>query len=110
MPFIKVGNLSRLPAESVIEVMVGSQPYAICHVDGTVRALNGNCLHRGGPLGQGQIHDGHVVCPYHLWEFDCRTGEYDYDPSQRLATYEVKIEGDDILLQLPDSEIPVPHA
>ena len=102
MPLIHVGRLTDLPPESVTEVMVGEQPYAICRVGGAVTALNGICLHAGGPLGQGQIHKGRVVCPYHLWEFDCRTGEYDYDPSQRVATYEVKLEGDDILLQVPE--------
>lgn len=103
MPFVPVGKLSSLPPESVMEVMVAGQPYAICRVGAAVHALNGICLHRGGPLGQGQIHHGRVVCPYHLWEFDCRTGEYDYDPSKRVATYEVKVEGDDILLQVPAS-------
>ena len=103
MPFVPVGKLSGLPPESVMEVMVAGQPYAICRVGGAVHALSGVCLHRGGPLGQGQIHDGHVVCPFHLWEFDCRTGEYDYDPSQRVATYQVMVEGDDILLQVPES-------
>lgn len=103
MPLIRVGKLSDLPPESVMEVMVGEQPYAICRLGSEVHALNGICLHRAGPLGQGQIHDGHVVCPYHLWEFDCRTGEYDYDPSRRVATYEVRVESDEILLQVPES-------
>ena len=41
------------------------------------------------------------MCPYHLWEFDCATGEYDYDPTKRVPTFEVKIEGGDIFLQVP---------
>lgn len=101
MPLIKVARLSALPAESVTEVMVDGQPYAICNVGGSVRALSGVCLHRGGPLGQGQIHEGCVVCPYHLWEFDCATGEYDYDPAKRVPTFPVRVEGDDILVELP---------
>ena len=101
MPLIRVGKLSALPPDSVMEVLVDDRPYAVCNVAGEIRALDGVCLHRGGPLGQGQIHDGRVVCPYHLWEFDCRTGEYDYDPTRRVATFEVKLEGDDILLQVP---------
>src|SRR3954462_2143847 len=101
MPSIKVATLADLPPNTVKEVLVGHQPYAICNVDGTVRALSGVCIHRGGPLGQGQIHDGHIVCPFHLWEFDCTTGEYDYDPSRRVATFEVKGEDGDILLQGP---------
>ncbi len=84
-----------------MEVFVGEHPYAICNVNGAIRALDGVCLHSGGPLGQGQIHEGRVVCPYHLWEFDCVTGEYDYDPSRRVASFEVRVEGDQILLQVP---------
>lgn len=102
MPLCKVARLSSLPPDSVTEVMVGGEFYAICNVNGAVRALSGVCLHRGGPLGQGQIHDGRVVCPYHLWEFDCATGEYDYDPTMRVPTFEVKVEGDDILLEVPE--------
>ena len=102
MPFVKVASLSALPPESVLEVLVDDYPYAICNSGGEIRALSGICIHRGGPLGQGQIHDGHVVCPYHMWEFDCRTGEYDYDPTKCVATFEVRVEGDDILLQVSE--------
>src|SRR5215813_7791952 len=99
MPFMKVGDVSQVPPDTVMEVMVGAEPYAICNVGGTVRALSGVCIHRGGPLGQGQIHDGRVVCPYHMWEFDCATGECGFDRSKRVAAHEVKVEGDEILLQ-----------
>jgi nitrite reductase (NADH) small subunit len=101
MPLVKVGTSSALPPDSVMEVMVGAQPYAICNVRGTLSALNGVCIHRGGPLGQGQIENGRVVCPYHMWAFDCRTGAYDYDPTKGVATYPIQVEGDDILLQVP---------
>src|ERR1700683_3471472 len=101
MPFVNVGPLVELPPDSVKEALVGGYPYAICHVGGEVRALSGICPHSGGPLGQGQIHDGRVVCPYHLWEFDCRSGEYDFDPALRVATYEVRGQGGDILLPVP---------
>jgi len=101
MPFIKVGDVSQVPADTVMEVMVGAEPYAICNVGGTVRALSGVCIHRGGPLGQGQIHDGRVVCPYHMWEFDCATGEYDYDPTLRAPVFEVKVENGEIFVQVP---------
>jgi len=101
MPLVNVGPLSDLPPESVHEAMIDGSLYAICRVGAEVRALSGVCPHRGGPLGQGQIHDGRLVCPYHLWEFDCRTGEYDYDPSQRVATFDVQIEDGQILLRLP---------
>ena len=101
MPFVRVGTVAELPAESVMEVLVDGHPYAICHTGGNVRALSGVCIHRGGPLGQGQIHDGCVTCPYHMWEFDCATGEYDYDPAKRVPTFEVKLENGEIYIQVP---------
>ena len=98
---VKVATLSALPPGTVTEVIVNGHPYAICNVDGVVRALDGVCIHRGGPLGHGQIHDGRIVCPFHLWEFDCATGEYDYDPARHVATYPVTMDDDDILIEAP---------
>ena len=84
-----------------MEAVIGGRPYAICNTGGVITALDGVCLHLGGPLGQGQIHEGRVVCPYHMWEFDCRTGACDVNPARRVATYEVKVEDDDIFVLLP---------
>jgi nitrite reductase/ring-hydroxylating ferredoxin subunit len=47
MPLVKVAALSKLAANSVTEVSVGTETYAICHVGGRVTALSGVCLHRG---------------------------------------------------------------
>ena len=102
MSLVKVAHLSQLPADSVTEVTVGNDIYALCNVGGRVTALSGTCLHRGGPLGQGALHGNYVVCPWHAWEWDCQTGANDYDPSQKVATFAVHVEGDDILLEVPE--------
>ncbi len=75
MPFERVCSLDELPPNSVLEVLVRDEPYAICNVNGEITALYGICPHAGGPLGQGQVEkSGRIVCPYHMWEFDCRDG------------------------------------
>jgi nitrite reductase/ring-hydroxylating ferredoxin subunit len=101
MPLVKVASLSSLAPGSVTEVQAGGANYAICNVDGRVYALGGDCLHLGGPLGHGAMNGHHVVCPWHLWEFDCRTGAYDRSPEHRVPTYPVTLQGDDILLDIP---------
>jgi nitrite reductase/ring-hydroxylating ferredoxin subunit len=101
VPSIPVGKLADFPRDSISEVVVADYPYAICNVAGTLSALSGVCIHRGGPLGEGQLHDGRVVCPFHRWEFDCVTGEYDFDATKRVDTYEVKLEGEDVFLLVP---------
>ena len=102
MAFLRAVKKNEMPAGTVCELQIDGKTFALANVDGKFYAINNTCLHRGGPLGQGQIHDGRVVCPYHLWEFDCATGEYDYDPTRRVPTFGVKVEGDDILLEVPE--------
>ena len=61
------------PGQSV-QVEVEGQTLALFNVGGEFRALGNRCAHRGGPLGQGLL-DGHtVLCPWHSWGYDTRTG------------------------------------
>ena len=101
MPFIKVGSLSKLPPGSVMEVLIGDAAYAVCNHEGQLHALSGECPHAHGPVGQGYMSGPYVVCPWHEWGFDCRTGVNDYDPRAKLDRFPVKMEGDDILMD-PD--------
>ena len=65
----------------------------ITRVDGKLTACGATCPHYGGPLGDGVLHDGHVVCPYHNATFDLATGALDRPPAiDDLPTYEVKEE------------------
>jgi nitrite reductase/ring-hydroxylating ferredoxin subunit len=103
MGFVKVASVSALPEGSMLEITVGDSCYALCNVEGAVHAIAGLCLHRGGPLAEGALHGTTVVCPWHAWEWDCRTGVNMYNPEQRTATYDVKVEGEDILLDVPNA-------
>jgi nitrite reductase/ring-hydroxylating ferredoxin subunit len=100
MAFVKVLSMAQLPAESAVKVQVGGLPIALCHAGGEVHALWGICPHQGGPLGYGTINGESISCPWHGWEFNCVTGRNDFDPDSRVQTYPVKIEGDDILVDV----------
>ncbi|HYL34864.1 MAG TPA: Rieske (2Fe-2S) protein [Bryobacteraceae bacterium] len=102
MAFVKIGSLSQLPPGSVMEVTLGDESYAVCNAGGELHALTGICPHAGGPVGQGTLQDHLLVCPWHEWAYDCRSGENDYDPAVKLDKFAVKVEGDDILLD-PES-------
>jgi nitrite reductase/ring-hydroxylating ferredoxin subunit len=98
MAFVKVASLAALPPGSVTEVTLGEGAYAICNVNGELHALDGICPHVGGPIGQGNLQGDLVICPWHAWAYNCRTGENDSDPAVRLNRFAVKAEGDDILM------------
>jgi nitrite reductase/ring-hydroxylating ferredoxin subunit len=42
---------------------------------GTIRALANTCSHLGGPLCEGEVKDGGIVCPWHQSRFDLTNGE-----------------------------------
>jgi nitrite reductase (NADH) small subunit len=101
MALVRVASVAQLGPGEVMEVRAGDRILAVCNVEGAVYALDGKCLHVGGPLGHGAVNGQHVVCPWHLWEFDCRTGACDFNPAHAVATYAVTVQGDDILVEVP---------
>jgi nitrite reductase (NADH) small subunit len=94
--FVKVASLSDLAPGSAKMVEVNGKEIALFNVGGTVYATDNTCLHQGGPLGEGSLEGEVVTCPWHLWEYNVRTGEKVGASSLKVATYPVKLEGSDI--------------
>ena len=101
MPFVKLTAESELPrVDEAKEFPCGVKTVCVANVNGTYRAMENVCLHRGGPLGQGMVEGGKVVCPWHGWEWDTKTGEAAQDRSMKVAVYPLKIEGGDALIEI----------
>ncbi len=97
----KIASKSDLPDEGEAkELILGEKVICVAKIDGTYSAMDNVCVHRGGPLGQGVVLDGKVVCPWHGWMYDPKTGVPDVDPRMRVAIYPVKIEGDAVLVEI----------
>jgi nitrite reductase/ring-hydroxylating ferredoxin subunit len=94
--FVKVASLSELTPGSARAVELNGKTIALFNVGGTVYATDNTCLHQGGPLGEGELMGEIVICPWHQWEYNVRTGEMLGDSSVKIATYPVQIEGSDI--------------
>ncbi|HEX4135358.1 MAG TPA: Rieske 2Fe-2S domain-containing protein [Bryobacteraceae bacterium] len=103
MAYKKLASLNELPEGTLIEVVQGAELYALCNVGGEVRAIAGVCPHNGGPLGQGALDGSVVSCPWHAYEFDSATGTCLFDDALQIATYPVRIEAGDILVDLPEA-------
>jgi nitrite reductase (NADH) small subunit len=72
----------------------------VANVNGTITAMDNVCLHRGGPLGQGVIEKGKVVCPWHGWAWNPQSGEAVHNPAARVAVYPLKIENGDVWIDI----------
>lgn len=103
MPFIKVAMASSLPPGDLMEYERGDDLYAICNVNGELRALSGICPHQGGPLGEGTLSGELVTCPWHMWEFHSATGECVFNPDVRVPVFPVRVADGAIEVDLPDA-------
>lgn len=99
--FIKLASQSDLPPNNEAkEFPCGDKVICIANVNGEFSAMDNVCLHRGGPLGQGVIERGKVVCPWHGWAWDPKTGQAVQNPAVRLALYPLKIENGEVLVEI----------
>jgi nitrite reductase (NADH) small subunit len=99
--FQRVMSVSELPPEGEArEAVCGARLICIANLGGKISAMDNVCPHRGGPLGQGIIEEGKLICPWHAWAFDIKTGVAVHTPDAKVEVYEVKIEGDDVLVKL----------
>jgi len=96
--FVKVATASELPEGAVKHVIVHDKPMALCRAEGSFHAVNAGCPHMGGPLGSGKLEGCVLACPWHGWTFDVRTGLPDHPGGHSTAAYEVRVEGEDVLV------------
>ena len=96
-----LGALSEIPVGEGRAYAVAGRQVAVFRLrDGSVRALDAVCPHRGGPLADGQTDADVVVCPLHAHVIDlstgaCRSGQSD------VASYAVSVEDGQVVVVLP---------
>ncbi|HYA24411.1 MAG TPA: Rieske (2Fe-2S) protein [Terriglobales bacterium] len=101
MPFVKLTSESELPPPGQAkEFPLGDKVICVANVNGIISAMENVCLHRGGPLGQGMIEEDKVVCPWHGWQWDPKTGEAAHNPNAKVAVYLIKIENSDVMVEV----------
>lgn len=96
--FVKVASKRDVPPGTGVVTKVEGREIALFNVDGKFHALDNTCPHMGGPLGEGCLEQSVVTCPWHGWQFDVRTGVSPLQPEVKTKTYEVKLEGEDVLV------------
>jgi 3-phenylpropionate/trans-cinnamate dioxygenase ferredoxin component len=100
--FQRACALSDLPADGAIGIELAGVPVAVVRTGGEVFALHDVCSHAEVPLSEGEVYDHTVECWLHGSCFDLRTGKPTGPPATKpVPVYEVKVDGDDVLVRLP---------
>jgi nitrite reductase (NADH) small subunit len=97
VPLIRAAEL---PVGTARELVAEGRVIALYHVDEEIYALDGVCPHQGGPLGKGMLEGCIVTCPWHGWQFDVATGQHQLNNRIAQSRFDVRVEGDWILVDL----------
>jgi nitrite reductase (NADH) small subunit len=99
-PTINLGNISRIPVGQGRCYVVGAEEIAVFRQrDGRLFAVQNRCPHRQGPLSEGVMGSGRVICPLHSHRFDLENGTGS-EPGECLRVYGIEERKGEILLSL----------
>ena len=98
--FVRVTGTTDVKSGQGIVVEVNGKTLAVFNVNGAFHAIDNTCIHRGGPLGEGDLEGSVVTCPWHGWQYDVTTGACVANPAAKVERYEVKVEGTDVKVLL----------
>jgi 3-phenylpropionate/trans-cinnamate dioxygenase ferredoxin component len=98
--FVKVARVEDIqPGEKRIYEVDGIL-VVLVNLHGEFYAIEDTCTHDGGPLGEGEMQNGHLICPRHGARFDIRTGAALSLPAvDPTPIYEVRVQDGDIYVE-----------
>jgi nitrite reductase/ring-hydroxylating ferredoxin subunit/DMSO/TMAO reductase YedYZ heme-binding membrane subunit len=102
--FVDVGSVHDIPNTRALVTCVGDERVAVFRYGNCVSAISNVCRHQNGPLGEGKIVNGCVVCPWHGYEYLPDSGASPPPFTEKVATFTVHVRQGRVLVD------PTPHA
>jgi nitrite reductase (NADH) small subunit len=113
---VDLGPLDRFGDRSVQLVTLDSKEWAVARWEGELFVFRNVCPHRAGPVGRGALlsglicksvdslskDDGEpvVVCPWHRWEFELRSGRAVRESHRHLRIYRARVVGARVVVDM----------
>lgn len=96
--WIDVGDVASIPDGRAKTVSIAGERVAIFRYGEKLSALSSVCRHQNGPLGEGRVVDGCVVCPWHGYQYRPHDGRSPEPFTERVPTFRVRVEGVRVLV------------
>jgi sulfoxide reductase heme-binding subunit YedZ len=96
--FVEVCRVGEIPELRAKVVTLSGERVAIFRYGGKISALSNVCQHQNGPLGEGQIIDGCVTCPWHGFQYSPDAGASPPPFEEKVPTFRVRVEGDRVFV------------
>jgi sulfoxide reductase heme-binding subunit YedZ len=101
---VDVCAVSDIPDTRAVVRCMGGERVAVFKYGDRISAISNVCQHQNGPLGEGKIVNGCVVCPWHGYEYRPDTGASPPPFTEKVATFTVRVRDGRVLVD------PRPHA
>ncbi len=97
----QIGKLAQAKGDCLIEGKANGKKICVARYATQLYAFGAKCPHAGGPLGAGTLNDqGQVVCPWHRFGFDLKTGDCE-SGGYYIHTYPVEKRGAQLWIEMP---------
>jgi 3-phenylpropionate/trans-cinnamate dioxygenase ferredoxin subunit len=102
LEYVGIVHSNDLPDGERIFVQIDDLDIVVFNVAGTYFAIADVCSHDDGPLGEGDLENGEVICPRHGARFDLRTGKANTLPAVvDIPAYPVRLVDEMIEIGIP---------
>lgn len=101
--FVDVCRVDDIPEKRAVVTCLSGERVAVFRYEGRVSAISNVCQHQNGPLGEGRIVNGCIVCPWHGYEYQPDTGASPPPFTERVPTFDVRVVAGRVLVH------PQPH-
>jgi apoptosis-inducing factor 3 len=103
MKEIAVAQVNDLQNGQMQQIAVADSEILLTKIDDRFYATGAFCPHNGAPLAKGILSQARIVCPWHNACFNAIAGQQQEPPGlDSLATFVTRIEGDRVLVELPE--------
>jgi ferredoxin-thioredoxin reductase catalytic chain len=96
---VRIASVDDLADGQCRVVAVGKRKLALFRVGGEFFCLENACKHLWGPLGEGYLDGYEVMCPWHGWRYDVRTGKTDH-PDADVQTFSVSVRAGEVFVRV----------
>jgi nitrite reductase (NADH) small subunit/3-phenylpropionate/trans-cinnamate dioxygenase ferredoxin subunit len=90
--FHSIGPIDAIPDGEGKSLQIDGVDVAVFRDGSEIYAMDDHCPHAGAPLGAGGLNNGHVICPFHGWVFNMKTGACPTAPNRPVQTFQTRID------------------
>ena len=99
---INAGTIGEVPNFGKKVVATDSGEILLVNIKGVIHAVENECPHQGCPMTAAVVKEGTISCPRHGYRFSLVDGTCPEHPESVLTVFPVVLEGETILVDLPE--------